>query len=788
MSTSYTIETHGVKPAIYPCPIPYKGTDGEGNLIDFNNYYMEYNGEPYYAISGEMHFSRIEERFWEDEIIKMKMAGITMISTYLFWIHHEEEKGVFDWSGNKNIRKFTQLCKKHNIFLILRIGPFSHGECRNGGFPDWMFGAPYDVRSNDEEYLFYVKRYLQEIGQQVKGLMFQDSGPVVSIQIENEYEHASSPWEPTTENSGEWTPSGNEGPSHLSILKKMAIEEGMITPLYSTTAWGGACAPVEEVLPLWGGYAYWPWIFYGDDIKEHPPTTEYIYKDFHNNDAPKYYNFDPEYPPEDFPFVCCEMGGGMANYYRYRFQLPFESVEASANVKTASGCNFLGYYMFHGGTNPKGKRVPYLNECALPKISYDYQGAIGEYGQIRDSYRRVKLLHYFYKSFEKQLCNTKTVLPKEAADMDQRDRDTLRYCVRVNGDSGFVFLNNFQDHVEMKDQKDFSVTVKTDTDGIRIPAEGGMSLSREASCILPFNLDMDGILLRYATAQPILRTSVDGVPHYFFFIPEGMEPEFQFEGMEPIYVPKDRTSRTVIKGKDGKELVLCVLSREDSKKLWIVKRDGSDLIILSEETVLDDNGTIRVESIGKESGTIAVFPPREKPLTAGSKSNAPEFQGEVFTYYNICYGKSHIQMEWEDVSSREKESSGTLKRPVIGSPITSGKIVNARAKIKITPESFEQCKQILMKVDYMGDIGYAFTDSDLINDNFCNGATWEFGIKAYEKEILEKGLYLYVSPQRKGGRINSDSEMAARFEVFDEAFAEISRIEAVPVFDCLTDL
>jgi hypothetical protein len=330
---------------IYPCPVEYAACDPEGNRIDFTNYYMRYNGKPYYAISGEMHFSRIDPRFLEDEIIKMKMAGVTMISTYLFWIHHEEAKGQFDWSGGRNLREFLRLCKKQDIFVLLRVGPFSHGECRNGGLPDWLFGVPFDIRSNDEEYLFYVKRYFDEIGNQTRGFMFQDGGPIVSIQLENEYEHASSPWEPTTENSGEWTPSGNDGAAHFKRLKEIAIEAGLIAPLYSTTAWGGACAPVEYVMPLWGGYPFWPWIFYGEDIKEHPATTEFIFKDFHNNNAPKYYNFDPVYPPEDFPFICCEIGGGMASFYRYRFKLPWVSVEALANIKTASGCNFFGYYI-----------------------------------------------------------------------------------------------------------------------------------------------------------------------------------------------------------------------------------------------------------------------------------------------------------------------------------------------------------------------------------------------------------------------------------------------------------
>lgn len=788
MKREYSIDTQGNKPKIYACPIPYNGVDPQGNKIDFTNYYMQYKEKPFYAISGEMHFSRIAEEFWEDEIIKMKMAGITMISTYLFWIHHEEEKGIFDWSGNKNLRKFIELCSKQGIFLVLRVGPFSHGECRNGGFPDWMFGAPYDVRSNDEEYINYVKRYFNEIGKQAEGLMFKDGGPVVSIQIENEYEHASSPWELTTENSGEWTASGNDGASHLKLLKEIAIEAGLIAPLYSTTAWGGACAPIEEVLPLWGGYAYWPWIFYGEEIKEHPATTEFIYKDFHNNNAPKYYNFDPEYPPEDFPFVCCEMGGGMANYYRYRFRLPYESVEALANIKTASGCNFLGYYMFHGGSNPLGKKLPYLNECALPKISYDYQAAVGEYGQIRDSYKRVKLLHYFYKNFEEILCNMKPFLPDEAASMEQTDTDSVRYCLRSDGTCGFLFINNFQDHVEMKNQENFSIKVTMGNKTIQVPSKGGMSINKNASCILPVNIEMDGFRLEYATAQLISRTMADGVPHYFFFVPEGMKPEFQFEERELLVLPDDNTTKTVLCDKTGGKIALCVLSREDSLKFWKVNRAGKELFLLSDEVILEDAGTIRIESIGKEKGTVAVFPPRSTPIRINDLDYHSFAEDELFTYYELEYGKNHVKMQWKDISSKEKAGDTALKRAVIGSPITSTRIINARAALSVTPESFTGCKQILMQVEYVGDIGYAFVDSELINDNFSNGAVWEFGIKAYEKEIEKKDFYIYISPKRKGGRVNSDSEMAARFEVFEEAVAEIKEIKAIPVFDCKTNL
>ena len=796
----YTIDAKNITSSIYPCPYEYKGTNPQGETIDFTNYYMQKDGQPYFAASGEMHFSRIDPMFWEDEIIKMKMAGITMISTYLFWIHHEEVKGQFDWTGSNDLRAFLSLCNKQKIYVLLRVGPFSHGECRNGGFPDWMFGAPYDVRSNAPEYLFYVERYFQEIGRQAGGFMFKDGGPVVSIQLENEYEHASSPWEPTTENSGEWTASGNDGPSHFKVLKELAVKAGLIAPLYSTTAWGGACAPVEYVMPLWGGYAFWPWIFYGDDVKEHPATTEFLYKDFHNNNAPKYYNFDPEYPPEDLPFICCEMGGGMANYYRYRFQLPFESVEALANVKAASGCNFLGYYMFHGGSHPKGKRVAYLNECALPKISYDYQAAVGEYGQLRPSYHRVKLLHYFYKDFEKEFCRTKTVLSRESIEMKQQDVDTLRYCVRVEQGKGFLFLNNYQDHVQTKAQEHLSVAVTLDNEILQIPAKGKMSLAKDACAVLPMRMGLEGAHLISATVQPITKLVNQGRTVYFFFMPEGMAPQLlldgrtvkaigggcqveELDGNKLVELPGTQTSSFQVTDTHGKTFEVCVLSRADSLRFWRVKRPEGDLAFLCSETILDDVDGLRVESIGQTSGEIAVFPPRPN-LTVAGRTYASAKNDGLFASFHVEYGRYSPTMTWEDASSREKAGDGALKRPVIGSPITSTKVVNARARLSFTPGDFEGVKQVLVRVSYDGDIGYAFTGEELVNDNFSNGAPWEFGLKAYEKQVLAQGIHIYVSPRRKGGKVNCTSEMAARYASYESSFAKIHDIQMVPVFDC----
>lgn len=106
--------------------------------IRINNKYIVKNGEPWIPVMGEMQFSRMDRACWEEEILKAKAFGLNIISTYVFWIHHEEIEGKMDFSGNRNLREFIWLCKKHGMYAFLRLGPWVHGEARNGGFPDWL--------------------------------------------------------------------------------------------------------------------------------------------------------------------------------------------------------------------------------------------------------------------------------------------------------------------------------------------------------------------------------------------------------------------------------------------------------------------------------------------------------------------------------------------------------------------------------------------------------------------------------------------------------------------------
>jgi hypothetical protein len=643
----------------------------------------------------------------------------------------------------------------------LRIGPFVHGEARNGGFPDWLYGRPFTLRTNDERYLFYVKRLYNEIGSQVKGLMYKEGGPVIGIQLENEHMHASPPWEFMSANVMEWVGNGSGGADHIRILKELALEAGMDVPIYTCTGWGGASFIEDETLPLYGGYSFQPWqiIYMGES--EHGPTNEYLIQSFHDENA-------------KYPYACCELGGGMVCWYEYRFQVPPESVEAATLTRIAGGCNFIGYYMFHDGTNPKGVHG-FLNERNVPNLSYNFQAPIGEYGQLRESYRHLKPILYFLKDFEDVLCRMGTVLPEEAARMIPEDNKTLRYAVRQNAGSGFIFLINYQDHFQMKDFNDIKIELKLNDETITIPYKG-FRLKRNVSAILPFNLDMDGIRLKYAIAQLITFIEDDGVKTYFFFAPEGMAGSYCFDmsGIANIAVKNAKYAMDneylYIDVKPGKDCIIelttdkckkvriCTLTRDQSFGFWKCNLWGKDRILLSDSELIVKDDMLELRNIANPCFKLDIFPAVEGVNSSVCDALSTKVEG-IFTSFGAKLAERKIDLE-----------------------VVMNVKAKAEAEVKFPDDMFSDDNEVFLRVDYVGSVGNAFIDGRLVSDDFFNGSIWEIGLKRHLPEVVLKGMYFHIIPYKKGSSVIFDKDIIFRHEFDQDQIAEIYSIEAIPQY------
>jgi hypothetical protein len=117
--------------------------------IRWDKHSLIFDGKRVVPVMGEVHYSRIPQNEWREEVRKMKEGGVTMIAAYVFWNHVEEVEGVFNWSGQRNLRGFLEVCKQEEMPVVLRLGPFCHGEVRNGGIPDWMFTKGCKMREEN---------------------------------------------------------------------------------------------------------------------------------------------------------------------------------------------------------------------------------------------------------------------------------------------------------------------------------------------------------------------------------------------------------------------------------------------------------------------------------------------------------------------------------------------------------------------------------------------------------------------------------------------------------------
>jgi len=482
------------------------GKNPKGEEINVTSRYFTRNGKPWIGVMGEFHFSRYSRENWHRELAKMKAGGITIVSTYLFWIYHEEIEGKMDFGGDNDIRAFIEECKDVGLDVVIRIGPWAHGECRNGGFPDWLLKKYYKLRDNNEEYLAVVKKWYQSIYNEVKGLFYKDGGNIIAVQIENEFV---------------------DNAEHLAKLKEIAVECGFIAPIYTVTGWNsasGAKIPVDEVMPVFGGYCEAPW---ENHMNRLSPSPHYFFNRMRNDSAigtdliAKTQSDGWQLPYERYPFATCELGGGIEVTHHRRPIIKPMDIYAVSLVKLGDGNNLVGYYMYHGGTNKIGelstfnetKATGYPND--YPILSYDFQAPLSEYGEVREQYGLLNMLHMFVNDFGEEFAPMIAVDSGNTVAAD--DTNSLRYGMRTNGKSGFVFVNHYQRLTELADIENAVISAEN----VEFPP---IDVKGEVSFFMPFNMKMGDSVLEYATAQPLCKC---GETYFFAEIPN-IKAEYKF--------------------------------------------------------------------------------------------------------------------------------------------------------------------------------------------------------------------------------------------------------------------
>lgn len=147
------------------------------------------DGQPYQIISGEIHPARIPAEYWQHRIRMAKAMGCNTIAAYIFWNYYESEEGVYDFtSDNHNLKEFIRLVQEEDMFLILRPGPYVCAEWEFGGIPPYLLRIPdIKIRCMDPRYMAAAEKYIARLAEEIKPFLVTKGGPLVMIQIENEY-------------------------------------------------------------------------------------------------------------------------------------------------------------------------------------------------------------------------------------------------------------------------------------------------------------------------------------------------------------------------------------------------------------------------------------------------------------------------------------------------------------------------------------------------------------------------------------------------------------------------
>jgi len=320
------------------------------NFIIENDTFMK-DGEPMQIKAGCIHYSRVPEEYWEDRLMRLRAMGLNAIQTYVPWNWHVAEQGKPNFSGDRNITKFILTAQKAGLLVVLRAGPYMCGEWEFGGLPAWLFeNGDIKLRTNAEPYMTYVQEYWStQLLPVIKPLIYSNGGPVVMMQVENEY---------GSYGNVEANPSDKQYMENLIQIARTSLGEDLV--LFTTD--GGDTGYMTRGT-LKGSSVY----SVGDGCGN-PQTCI---------DAQKEFN-----APGMSPFMCSECYTGWLTHWGEGGANTSSSAPHVDAILKLNGS--ISLYMGHGGTNWgfwSGVNGGGGTSFQPHETSYDYDSPVSEGGE-----------------------------------------------------------------------------------------------------------------------------------------------------------------------------------------------------------------------------------------------------------------------------------------------------------------------------------------------------------------------------------------------------------------------
>jgi len=304
------------------------------------------DGKPFSIKAGEMHPARIPHEYWADRLRMAHAMGINTVSIYVFWNQHELHPGEFNFTGDADVAQFVRLAQKEGLWVMLRPGPYCCGEWEFGGFPWWLLKEhDLKVRGQDPRFLAAAGSYLKKLGEQLAPLQITHGGPIILVQVENEY--------------------GSFGSDHVYMGKILELEKaaGFEVPFFTADGGGNMMAngSVPEALPGLNGGS-------GADIMKQ---------------IGKYRPKGPWFVPEFYP-------GWLDHWGEAHARVGIPGLVRQTEWQLTNHVSFC-YYMIYGGTSFGFMNgANYGGHFQPQPTSYDYDSPMDEMGRPTEKFRALR--------------------------------------------------------------------------------------------------------------------------------------------------------------------------------------------------------------------------------------------------------------------------------------------------------------------------------------------------------------------------------------------------------------
>ncbi|WP_349425284.1 beta-galactosidase [Microbacterium sp. LWS13-1.2] len=738
------------------------------------------DGRPWLPVSGELHYTRVPRERWTERLRLMRSGGVSVVSTYVPWLHHEPVRGQARFDGRFDVGAFVDAVRAEGLELVLRIGPWVHGEMRNGGLPDWVQHAPVRHRTDDPAYLDLVREWFARIADALDGRCTPEN--MLAIQLDNEL---------------------YDQPGHLATLKRLAREAGMSAPLWTATAWGGAQLPDPEVLPLWGGYGDGFWVDPGDAWD---PTfrAHFFFSDSWDDPGigADVRGADERGADERgadergadeastsggaelspwFPAATCELGGGMATAYHRRPRPGARDIAAVAHAKLGSGSAWQGYYMYTGGTNPgpgleETQATGYPND--MTRLSYDFHAPIGESGRAAPSHAALRLQHAFLEAFGERLAPAPSHLP-DVRPTGVEDAETLRWAVRADDGSGFLFIGWHQPHVPLPTYRGARFRVETPRGVVELPS-APVDIPPGTVTRWPLGLEVGGVKVDWATASALTvlpAATADGAPTLVLIEDAGIPVELAHDGLTHRLAPAATPLR--IQEPHGAALDVLVLASAHADLVWVVDAaaGGRRLLVGADEVTWDAEGRVAVRASGSEpdlreyaGGTWRHLGWEDPAATSARRSAAdgtpaatPERDAHPGGAASVPIRLVRAEtMPSGDYGSRDNRQAAPHDA-----------VLDAHAAVYRldVPEKFDD--DAVLRVQWAGDVAQLRVDGVTATDRFWDGSELVVNLRDIGAGPATR-VELRVLPLRSDSRVHLPADASARLAAADGALCEVS--------------